>query len=326
MWVTSSLATVLTPTAIALGNFDGVHQGHRQVISPVLAIPHAGAGRAHATVVTFHPHPQEFFTGQPRELLSPLTEKIAHLKHLGVEQLVLLPFDRELASLSPEQFVQNILCDKLQAVCVCVGSDFRFGQKRAGTAYDLQTAAIARGVATTIAPLKLLSGERISSSAIRAALQQGDLKTANRLLGRSYTLLGEVVTGQQLGRTIGFPTANLKVPPDKFLPQTGVYAVQVQCQPENFSLNAPKFPAVMNLGYRPTVDGTQQVIEVHLLDWSGNLYGQTIVVHLEHFLRPEQKFDSLDALKTQIQTDCATARVLLASSEGQEQNANSDAV
>lgn len=299
------------------------------MISPVLTFrPEA----AHATVVTFCPHPQEFFTGQPRELLSPLTEKVAYLKHLGVIQLVLLPFDRELASLSPEQFVQNILCDKLQAVCVCVGSDFRFGQKRAGTAYDLQAAATARGVKTTIAPLKLLSGERISSSAIRAALRQGDLETANRLLGRSYTLLGEVVTGQQLGRTIGFPTANLQVPPDKFLPQTGVYAVQVQCDPEN-SLSAPKFPGVMNLGYRPTVDGTRQVIEVHLLDWVGDLYGQTIVVHLEHFLRPEQKFDSLDALKTQIQADCAAARRLLvvcrqtqSTQMGINQSTNSDAV
>ena len=152
-------------------------RGIGRLILPVLESPHFTefGDRAHPTVVTFHPHPQEFFTGQPRQLLTPLAEKVAQLKHLGVEQLVLLPFDRALASLSPEQFVQEILCDKLQAVCVSIGSDFRFGQKRAGTAADLQAIATARGIKTTIAPLKLLEGDRISSSAIRHALQQGDL-------------------------------------------------------------------------------------------------------------------------------------------------------
>ncbi len=315
MWVTSSLATVLKPTALALGNFDGVHQGHRQVIQPVLASPHfsESGDRAHATVVTFNPHPQEFFTGQPRQLLTPLAEKVAQLKHLGVAQLVLLPFDRELARLSPEQFVQEILSDRLQAVCVSIGADFRFGQKRAGTAQDLQAMATARGIKTTIASLKRLAGERISSSAIRQALHQGHLATANRLLGRPYSLMGQVVSGQQLGRTIGFPTANVQLPPEKFLPQNGVYAVEVQvCESEAFP-DPTLLPGVMNLGYRPTVDGTRQVVEVHLLDWQGDLYDRTIVVHLRHFLRSEQKFGSLDALKAQIELDCETARSLLAS-------------
>lgn len=317
MWVTSSLATVLKPTAIALGNFDGVHQGHRQVILSVLKSPHfADSGdRAHPTVVTFHPHPQEFFTGQPRQLLTPLPEKVAQLQQLGVAQLLLLPFDRELASLSPEQFVQMILCEQLQAICVSIGADFRFGQKRTGTATDLQAVAMAHGVKTTIASLKLLEGDRISSSAIRQALQQGDLATANRLLGRPYSLMGQVVSGQQLGRTIGFPTANLQLPPEKFLPQNGVYAVEVQFGDLENSLLEPFLPAVMNLGYRPTVDGTRQVVEVHLLDWSGDLYDRTIVVHLKHFLRSEQKFDSLDGLKAQIQADCETARALWPSQE-----------
>ena len=293
-----------------------MHQGHRQVIQSVLASPHfsESGDHAHATVVTFHPHPQEFFTGQPRQPLTPLAEKVAQLRHLGVEQLVLLPFDRELASLSPEKFVQEILCDRLQAVCVSIGADFRFGQRRAGTAEDLQAVATARGIKTTIAPLKLLGGERISSSAIRQALQQGDLATANRLLGRPYSLMGQVVEGQQLGRTIGFPTANVQLPPEKFLPQNGVYAVTVQLCELDSPLDGSAFPGVMNLGYRPTVDGTRQVVEVHLLDWSGDLYDRTIVVHLQHFLRSEQKFDSLDGLKAQIQLDCEMARSLLSGS------------
>lgn len=313
MWVTSSLATVLTPTAVALGNFDGVHRGHRQVVQPVLknrAI--VGAEKhLHSTVVTFCPHPQEFFAEQRRPLLTPLNEKIAQLKQMGLEQLVSLPFNRELASLTPEQFVEGILVKQLQAAHISVGSDFCFGRRRSGTSKDLQGIAARYGINVTIAPLELIDGERISSSAIRQALQQGDLQVANRLLGRPYSLIGQVVRGQQLGRTIGFPTANLHVSPEKFIPRQGVYAVQVQVYKTEAG-SSEVIPGVMNIGYRPTVEGTQQTIEVHLLEWSGDLYGQTVSVHLEAFLRPEQKFAALDDLKAQIQADCEAAKALFA--------------
>ncbi len=317
MWVTSSLTTVLTPTAVALGNFDGIHLGHRQVVQPVLSSlsETMGGERCYASVVTFNPHPQEFFSGQPRCLLTPLTEKAAQLRAIGVEQLVLLPFDRELADLSPDEFVEEILVRQLRARQVSVGLDFCFGHKRAGNASDLQAIAANYGVEVVIAPLKNLAGGRISSSAIRQALQEGDLQLANRLLGRPYSLIGTVTQGQQLGRTIGFPTANLQLPPEKFLPKTGVYAVRVHiCQTTN-ELNlptTPTLPAVMNIGYRPTVDGTRQTIEVHLLNWSGDLYDKTLVVSLETFLRPEQKFASIHDLKSQIQADCNEARSLFA--------------
>jgi riboflavin kinase/FMN adenylyltransferase len=316
VWIASSLATVLTPTAVALGNFDGVHLGHRQVIQPVLLpqVADASGKQVHPTVLTFHPHPQEFFSGQPRKLLTPINEKVLELKALGVVQLVLLPFNKELASLSPEQFVEEILLQRLKATCISVGSDFRFGHGRVGTAADLQAIAAANGIKVTIAPLKNLNGERISSSAIRQALQEGDLQLSNRLLGRSYSLIGKVSQGQQLGRKLGFPTANLQLPSEKFLPRLGVYAVKVHILRDGDAehpLTSEALAGVMNIGYRPTVDGTTQVVEVHLLDWSGDLYGQTLVVSLEKFLRPEQKFASLDDLKTQIKRDCESARAFL---------------
>ena len=331
MWVTSSPTTVLTPTAVALGNFDGIHQGHRQVIQPVLPqlARFDGTVRPYATVVTFQPHPQEFFTGQTRLLLTPLIEKAAQLSTIGVEQLVLLPFDQALASLNPEQFVEQVLVQQLKAVQVSIGSDFCFGQQRAGTAKDLQAIAATYGIAVTVASLKNIGNDRISSSAIRLALQQGNLPYANQLLGRSYQLIGKVVQGQQLGRTIGFPTANLQVPADKCLPRLGSYAVRVHiCDPgRTVDLSAlPSLPGVMNIGYRPTVNGKTQTIEVHLLDWAGDLYNRTLVVHLELFLRSEQTFASLDNLKAQIQADCERARSVLASAafaEHSSENASS---
>jgi riboflavin kinase / FMN adenylyltransferase len=312
VWVTFSLTTVQTPTIVALGNFDGVHQGHVKVIAPVSELTSVAAN-AMATVVTFSPHPQEFFTGQRRTLLTPIDEKIPLLQSIGIEQLVLLPFNRELANLSPEQFIETILVQCLQAERVSVGEDFRFGCQRSGSSVDLQAIAATFGIKAEIVPLQTHDGQRISSSAIRQALEQGQVEQANRLLGRRYQLIGQVVQGQQLGRTIGFPTANLKLPPEKFLPRKGVYAVWVHVQGQPmFDRSTEPILGVMNLGDRPTVNGTDQTIEVHLLDWSGDLYGHTLTVSLEKFLRPEQKFASLDALKDQIQADSEAARGLRA--------------
>lgn len=314
MRVTSSLTTALVPTTVVLGNFDGVHRGHRQVIERVLGrysrgvaarSPLTNLPSVYATVVTFDPHPQEFFSGQQRTLLTPRAEKIERLEEMGVDQLVLLPFDRDLAQLEPEAFVAEILVRQLQAKRIGVGEDFRFGCQRAGTALDLQAIAARYGIDTTIVPLYLLDGERTSSSQIRQALTSGDLETAHRLLGRPYRLTGTVVKGQQLGRTLGFPTANLQLPPEKFLPRWGVYSVWVE------GVSCQSQPGVMNIGCRPTVCGDRPTVEVYLLDWSGDLYGHTLTVRLDRFLRPEAKFDSLDALKAQIRQDCQTARAIL---------------
>lgn len=301
MWIADSSDLIKTPTSVALGNFDGIHRGHRQVIQPILGMDTATV----STVVTFHPHPQEFFAKKRRALLTPIAEKAHFLSELGLQQLVLLPFNQELASLSPQAFVEEILVQRLQAQQISVGQDFCFGRQRSGTTADLQTIAAQYGIPVQVAPLHICHGERISSSAIRYALSEGNLERANQLLGRPYSLLGKVIQGQQLGRTIGFPTANLQLPPEKFLPCQGVYSVWVYLLSSN---PHQPLPGVMNLGNRPTVDGTKLSAEVHLLDWTGDLYGESLMVNLEGFLRSEQKFASLDELKAQIHADCDVAR------------------
>ncbi|MBW4559689.1 MAG: bifunctional riboflavin kinase/FAD synthetase [Mojavia pulchra JT2-VF2] len=381
VWVASSSKLALTPTAVALGKFDGVHLGHQRVIQPVLQqawrevqgqascvsvsssqseaqnfredeenlqelsplnpttpAPQQENSLAsthehtYSTVVTFHPHPQEFFSGQPRTLLTPLDEKVEQLRSLGIEQLVLLPFDKELSALSPEDFVEKILVQQLRCQRLSVGQDFCFGKQRTGTARDLQLLAAKYDIPVTIVPLQTYTGSDnppadsscvnialtqeppISTSRIRQTLENGDITSANLLLGRPYTLFGVVIQGQQLGRTIGFPTANLQLPKDKFLPRQGVYAVRGSILNATPNATAPiPYLGVMNIGNRPTVNGTEPSVEVHLFDWSGDLYGKKLAVQLVKFLRPEQKFSSLEALKTQIQLDCAIAREVLSS-------------
>lgn len=303
MTVILSLQDIQSPTAIALGNFDGIHRGHRRVIDPILDVANGVS-----TVVSFHPHPQEWFTGEKRPLLTPLQEKADYLDSIGVKQLVLLPFNDDLAQLSPQDFVEQVLLKQLDARFISVGQNFKFGHRRSGNTEDLRAIAAQQGVFVHIAELHRCGEERISSSAIRESLTQGDLERANRLLGRPYTLSGTVVHGQHLGRTIGFPTANLHIPDNKFCPRQGVYYVQVHLDDGNPDQQRP---GVMNIGHRPTVDGLQQTVEVHLLDWNGDLYGATLTVQLEAFLRPEQKFDSLDALKNQIEVDCNVVRSLI---------------
>ncbi len=330
--VTSSTELALTPTAVALGKFDGVHRGHQRVIQPIckaakvgevgekLFPDFSGSAKQHiySTVVTFDPHPQEFFSGQPRALLTPLDEKVQQLFKLGVEQLVLLPFDRELCSLTPEDFVKKIIVEQLQATQVSVGNDFRFGSNRSGTALEMQILAARYNIPVTIVALETCTDDspvpinssdstRISTSLIREILENGDVERAKELLGRPYTLIGTVIKGQQLGRTIGFPTANLELPKDKFIPCLGVYAVKIFSK--LVDTVEPMGIGVMNIGNRPTINGINTTVEVHLFDWSGDLYGKQLVVHLEKFLRPETKFASLEALKAQIQLDCNAAKV-----------------
>jgi riboflavin kinase/FMN adenylyltransferase len=296
--ISSPSTPILTPTAIALGNFDGVHRGHLEVLEPILKSQETGW---YKTVATFDPHPQEFFTGQTRQLLTPKAEKAAVLKQLGIDQTILLPFDRALSLLSPQEFVSEILDCKLQAKLVSVGADFCFGKGRSGNARDLAEIASKYQIQSHIATLAMAGESRISSSGIRAALLAGNLQVANDLLGRNYAIVGRVIEGQKIGRSIGFPTANLSYPAEKFLPRLGVYCVWVDTSQE-------RLRGVMNIGKRPTVGGVNTNVEVHLLDWQGDLYGQELTIHLLIFLRSEQKFPSLDALTSQIQKDCDTAR------------------
>ena len=306
MWITSSLDQVLTPAAVALGNFDGIHLGHRHVIE---SLPKSEKGDfVYRTVLAFNPHPREYFSGKLQPLLTPAEEKIHLLQDLGVDQLLLLPFNAELAALSPEAFFKTVLVDALHSRHVSAGFNFHFGRDRSGTPQDLIDLGNQYGVPVNITTAKVLDEERISSSRIRAALTEGDVHQANVLLGRKYTFEGIVVQGKQLGRTIGFPTANLELHAAKFLPHKGVYRVEILMEDDERI-----YHGVMNIGDRPTVDGQNLSVEVHIFDWSGDLYGQTLTVFLADFLRPEQKFNSLGELQAQIQRDCDTARAQITS-------------
>lgn len=312
IFVTSSLKNILQPTIIALGNFDGIHQGHQQVIKSIFT-PSPSFANTYPTLVTFTPHPQEFFTGRKKQLLTPIPEKVEFLQQLGIKQLILLPFDRELASLTPAQFVEDILIKQIQVEFISVGEDFRFGQGRQGNAEQLKSLADQYGVKVVIIPEQTIElnhqSTRISSSCIRDALCQGNLSIVKAMLGRNYQIQGKVIEGQKLGRTIGFPTANLEIPPEKFLPRKGVYVVTVSQDTSNLT----NLWGVMNIGDRPTVSGNNISVEIHLLDWEGDLYGENLTVSLINFLRPEQKFNSLEALKIQIQKDCQQAKELMIS-------------
>lgn len=293
------------PTAIALGSFDGLHRGHRRVIAAVTADP---ASPLVPTVVSFWPHPREVLHGEPRLRLDLPSEKLELLEPLGIRQLVLVPFDRQLAALDPETFVARVLVDQLDARHIAVGTNFRFGVNRQGDTETLVGLAAARGIRVEVLPMLGDGGERLSSSRIRRALAAGDLAEAERLLQRPYRFFGAVVSGRGLGRQLGWPTANLQVDGRKFLPMEGVYAARARV-----GGLGPWLPAVMNLGPQPTVDPqAPSAVEVHLLDVDLELGGCQLQVEPLALLRRQQRFDGVEALSAQIARDAARARGLTA--------------
>jgi riboflavin kinase / FMN adenylyltransferase len=301
------------PTAIALGSFDGLHEGHRRVIAAAVqgaALRATGAETLRPTVVSFWPHPREVLFGETRLRLDLPNEKLHLLGPLGIEQLVLVPFTPQLAALTPEAFVEQVLVGQLRAGLVAVGENFRFGAGRSGDTTSLRELAAAHGVPVQVLPMVADGGHRLSSSRIRQALAVGELVEAARLLGRPYRFCGRVVQGRGLGRTLGWPTANLQVDGRKCLPLEGVYAARA------WLLDEP-LPAVMNLGPQPTVDPTApSAVEVHLLDQRLELAGRELVVEPVALLRRQQRFADLPALVAQIGADAARARELLASAGG----------
>jgi riboflavin kinase/FMN adenylyltransferase len=291
------------PTAIALGSFDGLHAGHRQVIATVRDAAAADPSLV-PTVVSFWPHPRELLHGERRLRLDLPAEKLALLAPLGIAQLVLLPFDRALAALSPAAFVQQVLVQQLGARFVAVGANFRFGAGRAGSALDLQALAEAHGVQVVLVPMEHDQRGRHSSSRIRAALAAGDLPQAAVLLQRPYRFSGLVVKGRGLGRGLGWPTANLQVDGRKCLPREGVYAARAWLADDGEPM-----AAVMNLGPQPTIDPTApSAVEVHLLDRELELLGRELVVEPSAYLRGQIRFSGPEALSAQIARDAWQAR------------------
>lgn len=275
------------------------------------AIASTGSGQAPPlvpTVVSFWPHPREVLHGEPRLRLDLPAEKLELLEPLGIAQLVLVPFDRALAALSPEAFVDQVLVQQLGARFVAVGENFRFGAGRCGSAGDLQQLAALQGVAVTVVPMLHDASGRHSSSRIRQALAAGELQRAAELLQRPYRFCGRVVPGRGLGRGLGWPTANLQVDGRKFLPREGVYAAWAWHQGAPGAL---PMAAVMNLGPQPTIDpASPSAVEVHLLDRELDLVGAELVVEPLAFLRDQQRFADLPALSAQISRDAERARQL----------------
>jgi len=299
----------VTPTdrgaTVAVGNFDGVHRGHRAVIGLAHdAVPDAPLG-----VLTFEPHPREYFApdAPPFRLMSRAA-RASRLEKLGVERLYELNFNAALAGLEPEAFARKVIADGLGLVHVVVGADFCFGKGRQGTAEDLQRFGAEMGFGVTVADLIEGASGQVSSTAIRTALTQGHPRDARQMLGHWHRIEGTVVGGEQRGRELGYPTANMWID-GLHPPRFGVYAVLVDVQD---GPHKGSYHGAASLGVRPMFDGQVPNLETFLFDFEGDLYGSTLSVGLVDFLRPELKFDSLDALIAQMDADCHRARDILA--------------
>lgn len=287
-----------------IGNFDGVHLGHQAVLGQ-LAEKAASLG-VPAVVITFEPQPREVFTaGDTPPRLSRFHEKVQTLRRFSVDRVVCLRFTSEFAQMSAQDFIQRLLIDGLAIRYLVVGDDFRFGHGRQGNIDLLSEAGQVHGFQVARMHNFHVDGVRVSSTLIRNALRDGDLVTAAKFLGRPYRMSGRVAHGDQRGRAMGFPTANIFLH-RKATPVQGVYAVEV------FGLDPEPTLGVANVGTRPTVDGTRSLLEVHLLDFSDEIYGRHVQVDFLHKIRAEQKFPSLDVLKQQISRDVDTARAFFA--------------
>lgn len=294
------------PSVVTIGNFDGVHRGHRVLLRR--AVDAASDQQVRSVAVTFDPHPAAVLRPGTEPLaIQPLEARIDQMLGVGVDLVLVLAFTTGLSSLGPDVFLEKVLVERLQATKVIVGANFRFGHKAAGDVITLTDAGERYGFATEAVTLIELDGAPISSSEVRRRIgEEGDLAWANRALGRPFNLAGEVVRGDQRGRTIGFPTANVDIPAGRLLPANGVYAGVA-------TVGDRRYGAVTNVGTRPTFDGDGITVEVHLLDHTADLYGEHLDVTFLYRLRGERRFDGLEALRAQIAADAAEARDLVAS-------------
>lgn len=294
------------PNAIVTsGTFDGVHLGHQKILQILQQTAQEREGES--VIITFFPHPRMvlYNDSQQLKLINTLDEKINLLEQYGVNHLIIIPFTREFSELSSHQFIQQILVDSIGAKTLIMGYDHRFGRNREGSFEYLQSNSAIFGFDIVEIPRVDIENNTTSSTAIRTALQKGEVSLAQKLLGRPYSISGKVVKGRQLGRTIGFPTANIYVQEHyKLIPADGVYAVYVLH-------NHKRYGGVINIGFRPTVEGKERSLEVHIFDFDRDIYGETLQIELIEHLRPEMKFDNLEALKAQISADAEKAKAVI---------------
>ncbi len=291
------------PLHLALGVFDGVHVGHQAVIARAVSAAAREGGLA--GLLTFDPHPIRVIAPNkaPKALLETLEHKARVVADLGVQLFIPLHFDHEFARMEASEFLEKLMAAPVKTIAV--GEDWRFGHNRSGDVPFLERQASMRGFNLEAVPPVMHDGDRISSTRIRQAIRDGNLDDAGQMLGRPYAVTGIVVEGKKLGRTLGFPTANLTTG-EAQLPPDGVWAVRALLQ------DGRRLDGVANLGMRPTVEGTHRSLEVHLFDFSGDLYGQELEVRFEHRLRGEIKFSSIDTLRIHIQQDADAVREVLA--------------
>lgn len=295
----------LPNAVVTSGTFDGVHLGHQTILSRLTEVAKASGGES--VLITYWPHPRTVVSNdsQNLRLLTTLDEKIELLDQAGVDHLVVIPFTRSFSELTSEEYIRQILIGKIGTRKLVIGYDHRFGRDREGGFDYIQAHQSEYGFEVEEIPRQDVEAVGVSSSKIRAALNEGNVQTANRFLGRLYSLNGTVVKGRQLGRTIGFPTANLQVDdPSKLIPANGVYAVDVEYAGQTLG-------GMLNIGFRPTVAGTNQTIETYIFDFDKDIYGEHITLKFKEFLRPEQKFNGLPALVAQLKRDEESARTIL---------------
>lgn len=300
---------------ITIGTFDGVHMGHRRIITKLKE--EAAAINGETVIITFHPHPRKIVAhgAAPVRLINTLAEKQELLESLGIDHLVVVPFTADFSNQSAEDYIQNFLVEKFNPQTIIIGYDHRFGKGRSGNYLLLEEKALVYNYQLKEIPKHVLDEIAISSTKIRESLQEGDIAVAEKLLGYPFFFEGKVVHGDKIGRTLGYPTANLQIEDEeKLIPGDGIYAVYVK--KEKLKSKKPKddishsqlptsgfLKGMMSIGFRPTVNGTKRMIEVNIFDFAEDIYDTTIRVYLKKYLRPELKFDSLEALVKQIDLD-----------------------
>ena len=293
---------------ITTGAFDGVHRGHQQILSRMKEIATQTGGET--IIITFHPHPRKITSSIPGEIkqLTSLNERIILLEKAGIDHLVVIPFDYHFSNLSAEDYVTTFLIDKFHPHTIIVGYDHRFGKGRSGNFEMLSQLGTSLGFNVEQINEQLVGEEIVSSTHIRNYLAEKNIAKANDLLGYAYFFDGFIVRGNQIGRTIGFPTANLHInDEEKLIPANGVYAVRVKGD----CFGGKTLDGMMNIGVRPTVDGHKKVIEVNIFDFNEDIYEQTITVMVYDYIRGEVKFNGLDALKAQLNEDLNSSKIIL---------------
>lgn len=281
-------------TAVAIGKFDGIHRGHRELLDRIIEKKQAGL---EASVFTFDRSPLELFSGKHIASLTTMEEKIRIFKYLGVDNLIIYPLTRESAAISPIDYIINILCKQMHMKYIAAGTDLSFGDKGMGNAELLAEYSNKYDYDVEIIDKLIVEGDEVSSSLIRDLVSAGDMEKVSRLIGVPYAVSGEVLHGRRLGRRMGFPTVNIEISKDKLLPPYGVYFTEV-------SIEGKHFNGITNIGSKPTVTDSDTIFaETNILDFNEDVYGKYITVKLLRFERPEKKFSSVEELKGQIETD-----------------------